>query len=130
MLVIFSIAVKYRGVPQDLANVYHGWVIEDIQEESRDFYPEPVYGSWESTKNYQDTSEQVGFVSTAREEDLPSPGESLDDEEQGAGWDGEPSEEEQEMDEAFRGGVMSPSASSVVVVYSVAPTPLALLLKC
>ena len=47
MLVIFSIAVKYRGVPQDLANVYHVWVIEDIQEESRDFYPDPVHGSWE-----------------------------------------------------------------------------------
>ncbi|CAM9605798.1 unnamed protein product, partial [Hapterophycus canaliculatus] len=53
-------AVKYRGVPQDLANVYHGWIIEDIQEESRDFYSEPVHGSWESTKNYQDTGEQVG----------------------------------------------------------------------
>ena len=34
------------------------------------------------------------------------------------------------MDEAFCGGVMSPSARSVVVVYSVAPTPLALLPKC
>ena len=38
---------------------------------------------------------------------------SLDDEEQGAGLDGEASEEEQEMDEAFRGGDMSPSARSV-----------------
>ena len=55
---------------------------------------------------------------------------SLDDEEQGAGLDGEASEEEQEMDEAFRGGDMSPSARSVVVVYSLAPTPFALLPKC
>ena len=52
-------------------------------------------------------------LSAAREEDLPSPGESLDDEEQGAGWVDEASEEEQEMDEAFRGGDMSPSARSV-----------------
>ncbi|CAM9783090.1 unnamed protein product, partial [Laminaria digitata] len=56
-------AVKYRGLPAELANVFDGWTIEDIQEASLGLHEKPLYPSWESTKNYQDTGEHVGFAS-------------------------------------------------------------------
>ena len=63
--------------------MYDGWTIEDIQEESRDFYRSPVYQFWESTKNYRDTGEMVGFVSF--QEGLSPPEEGVEDEEQDGG---------------------------------------------
>lgn len=93
-------------MPTALANVYHGWIIEDIHAESRDFYPEPVCGSQESTKNYVDTGELVGFASDITAQ-VPTDEDVDDDEDAGGESDGEPSGE---VDEAFRGGVMSSSA--------------------
>lgn len=71
--------VKYRGLPVELANVYHGWTIEDIQEESSTFYDTPLYSTWESTKNYQDTAEQISFVSLRPQEGPSTSDISIDD---------------------------------------------------
>lgn len=87
--------------------MYHGHVIEDIQEASRDFYPRPVYGEWESTKNYVDTGEQLPFVSDSQEEEQPPFEECSDDEEEGGdlGVEG--------VDALFGGGNMSSAARQV-----------------
>lgn len=119
---MIPLAVKHRGLPPALAKVYHGWVIEDIQEESRGFYADPVYGQLESTKNYLDTGEQLSLVSIHQEEQPPSDDNNVDEEgEEGGG--GSDDEGHEEMDEAFRGGDMSPSARWMTARIIVVPPP-------
>lgn len=88
--------------------MYHGWIIEDIQEASRGFHPQALYGEWESTKNYLDTGEVLPFVANPEEDQRPSE-ESSDDEEEAGDSDVE------EVDAVFRGGNMSPSARQVII---------------
>lgn len=104
-----SMLIKYRGLARAVANMYQGWIIEDIQEASRGFYPEPVYGSWESTKNYLDTRKQIGFANLAGEEP-PLSDDDIDDEHVDEGSD---REESDEVDEAHRGGVAVCQASYI-----------------
>ena len=115
-LKLTSLPAKYRGLPRALWNMYHGIIIEDIQKATKDFYKEPVYGFWESTKNYQDTGEHIGFVSLSGEEAVPSD-ENADEEEDGGSDD----EADEELDEAYHGGEMSPSARRVPTASSPLP---------
>lgn len=83
--------------------MYNGWVLEDIQEASRGFYPQSMYEEWESTKSYVDSGEQLPFVSAPQAEQPPSEEKSDDEEEAG-------DSDVEEVDALFRGGNMSPSA--------------------
>ena len=91
--------------------MYDGWTIEDIQEESRDFYRSPVYQFWESTKNYRDTGEKVGFVSF--QEEISPPEENVENGEQDGGVDGQAGDDGGEREESL-GGEITPSARRVL----------------
>lgn len=89
-----------------MANDYCGWMIEDAQEETAGWYSDPIYSSWESTKNYKDTGEGIGFAITG----LPSSGETVDAAE-------EEEESDDEVDEKeWDGATMTPSSRRVVQV--------------
>ena len=98
--------------------MYHGWIIEDIQEEAREFYADPLYPEWESTKNYVDTGEQLPLVSDLQEQqEQQSPSDESDDEDEAVDSDVEGE------DDLLRGGNMSPSARQVVIATLLYPRP-------
>ena len=90
-----------------MKNFYHFFIIEDIQVEAASMSLELVYPFWESTRNYVDTGEVIGLVTTPQK-DASASDEVVDGEEEGGDSDDEVGGREE-----FYGDGLTPSARCV-----------------
>jgi hypothetical protein len=54
--------MRFHGSPAAFRNHFEHWVLEELQLLTHDWYDEPLFPTWRSTKDFADTGEKFGVV--------------------------------------------------------------------
>lgn len=83
------LAARHLGLDPELRGFWSHWIIEDLQELTEGWWENSLYSGWVSTKEFEDTGEQTGFMAstipeTGNQEDDVSSWDLSDDEDEDA----------------------------------------------
>eukprot|EP00904_Undaria_pinnatifida_P007445 jgi/Undpi1/3830/HiC_scaffold_16.g07199.m1 len=73
-------AARHLGLDPELKGFWSHWIIEDLQELTEGWWENSLYSGWVSTKKFEDTGEQTGFMAST----IPETGNQEDD---ASSWD-------------------------------------------
>eukprot|EP00904_Undaria_pinnatifida_P013342 jgi/Undpi1/9138/HiC_scaffold_26.g11596.m1 len=80
VLLAFNAAWNIRMADPELRGFWSHWIIEDLQELTEGWWENSLYSGWVSTKEFEDTGEQTGFMAST----IPETGNQEDD---ASSWD-------------------------------------------
>jgi hypothetical protein len=63
-------AIQHGGLPAEYGGFYSQYQLEDLQELTAGWWPEPLYPRWLSVSNFADTGERTGLVASIDAPDL------------------------------------------------------------